>query len=110
MLGRTPAMQNVFKKIALAANSDAAVLLEGESGVGKELAALAIHRNSSRRGGPFVMVNIGSLEPARAEAELFGTVDESGADRANARAGLLLRRTAEHCSLMKSPRCRRRCN
>ena len=90
MLGRTPAMQNVFKKIALAANSDAAVLLEGESGVGKELAALAIHRNSARRGGPFVMVNIGSLEPARAEAELFGTVDESGANRATARAGLLL--------------------
>ena len=90
MLGRTPAMQNVFKKIALAANSDAAVLLEGESGVGKELAALAIHRNSARRGGPFVMVNVGSLEPARAEAELFGTVDESGANRADARAGLLL--------------------
>ena len=68
MLGRTPAMQNVFKKIALAANSDAAVLLHGESGVGKELAATAIHRNSGRRHGPFVAVNFAALEPATAEA------------------------------------------
>src|SRR6185295_16131502 len=52
MLGKSPAMQAVFKSIALTANSEASVLLRGESGVGKELAAAAIHRNSARRHGP----------------------------------------------------------
>src|SRR4051794_38628479 len=61
MLGASTAMQNVFKNIALAANSDASVLLQGESGVGKELAAVAIHRNSSRRQGPLVPVNVAAL-------------------------------------------------
>src|SRR3954470_6398012 len=77
MLGRTPAMQNVFKRIALAANSDASVLLEGESGVGKEMAAAAIHRHSARRHGPFIVVNFSALDPDRAEAELFGSTQEA---------------------------------
>jgi two-component system nitrogen regulation response regulator GlnG len=72
MLGRTPAMQNVFKRIALAANSDAAVLLRGESGVGKEMAANAIHRNSARSGRPLVAVDAAMLESSGAEEILFG--------------------------------------
>jgi two-component system nitrogen regulation response regulator GlnG len=72
MIGQSAVMRSVFKRIALAANSDAAVLLVGESGVGKELAARAIHRHSCRRDAPFVAVNISSLSPALAEAELFG--------------------------------------
>src|SRR6188472_3861063 len=75
MLGESPAMQAVFKKIALAANSDASVLLQGESGVGKELAAEAIHRHSARRQGPMVAVNMAALSPTLAEAELFGHVE-----------------------------------
>jgi two-component system nitrogen regulation response regulator GlnG len=90
MVGRTPAMQNVFKKIALAANSEASVLLQGESGVGKELAATAIHRNSARRGGPFVSINIAALDPATVEAELFGETRATSANAEGARAGLLL--------------------
>jgi two-component system nitrogen regulation response regulator GlnG len=92
MLGRTPVMQNVFKKIALAANSDAPVLLHGESGVGKELAARAIHRNSARRDGPFVSVNVASLDPARAEVELFGAQEPggNGSGCVQNRPGLLL--------------------
>jgi two-component system nitrogen regulation response regulator GlnG len=90
MLGNTPAMQNVFKKIALAANSDASVLLRGESGVGKELAATAIHRHSQRRHGPFVVLNFAALNPATAEAELFGQIGAPGSDPSAARPGLLL--------------------
>jgi two-component system nitrogen regulation response regulator GlnG len=75
MLGRTPVMQAVFKRIALAAASDVAVLLEGEAGVGKALAAQTIHRHSARASQPFVSVNIAALDPLSAEAELFGGSD-----------------------------------
>ena len=90
MLGRTPAMQAVFKRIALAAASDASVLLHGESGVGKELAARAIHRHSARRDAPFVAVNVAALNPALAEAELFGHVAGAFAGAGQARKGLLV--------------------
>jgi len=72
LVGKGPAMQEVFKRVALAAASDASVLLYGESGTGKELAARAIHRYSSRADGPFVAVNVASLSPSLAESELFG--------------------------------------
>jgi two-component system nitrogen regulation response regulator GlnG len=71
MLGSTSVMHAVFKRIALAAKSAAPVLLRGEGGVGKETAARAIHQHSSRRDQPFIAVNVGSLAPADAEAELF---------------------------------------
>jgi DNA-binding NtrC family response regulator len=77
MLGRIPAMQAVFKKIALAAASDATVLLEGEPGVGKALAAQAIHRHSARASRPFVSLNIAALEPSSAESELFAILAEA---------------------------------
>jgi DNA-binding NtrC family response regulator len=72
MLGSSSVMHAVFKRIALAAKSAAPVLLRGESGVGKETAARAIHHHSARRQQPFVAVNVGSLAPTEAEAELFG--------------------------------------
>jgi two-component system nitrogen regulation response regulator GlnG len=89
-VGKTPAMQQVFKHIALAANSEAGVLITGESGAGKELAARAIHRFSRRGGGPFVAVNIASLSPSLIESELFGHVRGAftGADQAH--TGLLV--------------------
>jgi len=90
MLGRSPAMQNVFKKIALAANSDASVLLQGESGVGKELAAEAIHRHSARKDSPMVAVNMAALSPTLAEAELFGHVEGAFTGAVQGRPGLLL--------------------
>ena len=90
MLGESPAMQAVFKKIALAANSDASVLLQGESGVGKELAAAAIHRNSARRQGPMVAVNVAALSPTLAEAELFGHAEGAFSGAVQNRTGLLL--------------------
>ena len=91
IVGRTPAMQEVFKRIALVAASDASVLLCGESGTGKELAARAVHRYSNRAEGPFVAVNVGSLSPTLAESELFGHVRGAftGADESH--TGLLVR-------------------
>jgi two-component system nitrogen regulation response regulator GlnG len=90
MVGRSPAMQEVYKQIALAAGSDAAVLLGGESGTGKELAARAIHRFSPRARGPFVAVNVAALSPTVAESELFGHVRGAFTGADTARSGLLL--------------------
>ena len=61
MIGRSPKMQQVFKRIALAAASDAAVLVTGESGTGKELVAEAIHQHSNRAARPFLPVVLLSL-------------------------------------------------
>ncbi|MGD9723841.1 MAG: sigma-54-dependent transcriptional regulator [Pirellulales bacterium] len=74
LLGRTPAMQEVFKRIALVAPSDASVFISGESGTGKELVARAIHRHSARAEQPFVPVHLASLSPTLVESELFGHV------------------------------------
>jgi DNA-binding NtrC family response regulator len=92
MLGSTPVMHAVFKRIALAANSAAPVLLRGESGVGKETAARAIHHHSARRDRPFVAVNVGTLAPDEAEMELFGETSNGGAEPAMPAMGGLLAR------------------
>ena len=89
MIGTSPAMQEVFKRIALVAPSDACVHLRGESGTGKELAARAIHRYSRRSKGPFVAVNVASLSPTLAESELFGHVRGAFTGAEQARKGLL---------------------
>ncbi len=72
LVGRTPAMLDLFKTIGRVAASDAAVLILGESGTGKELVARAIHYHSRRREGPFVAVNMTALPSELIEAELFG--------------------------------------
>ncbi len=82
-------MQEVFNQIALAADSDAAVLLQGESGTGKELAAQAIHRFSRRARHPLVVVNVAALSPNLAESELFGHVRGAFTGANENRMGLL---------------------
>ena len=72
MLGASPQMQEVFTSIRKVATSDAPVLVTGENGTGKELAALAIHRISGRRNGPFVAINCGAIPETLLESELFG--------------------------------------
>jgi len=72
MVGASPAMQEVYKMIGLASAQEVSVLISGESGVGKELVARAIHANSSRAGHPFVAVNCGALPDTLLESELFG--------------------------------------
>ncbi|MBN1588981.1 MAG: sigma-54-dependent Fis family transcriptional regulator [Pirellulales bacterium] len=89
MVGESPAMQEVFKRIALVAASDACAHLHGESGTGKELAARAIHRYSRRADGPFVAINMASLSPSLAESELFGHVKGAFTGADQTRKGLL---------------------
>jgi two-component system nitrogen regulation response regulator GlnG len=74
IVGKCAAMQEVFKRIGLAAGSDLPVLVEGETGTGKELVAQSIHRHSPRGSGPFVVVNCASLPQELLESELFGHV------------------------------------
>ena len=72
LIGRSPAMQDVFRTIERLAKSRANVLLTGESGTGKELAARAIHACGPRAEGPFVAVNCSAINPNLVESELFG--------------------------------------
>ena len=89
LVGRSPAMQAVFRRIALVAPTQACVLVSGESGTGKELVARAVHAHSPRRDRPFLPVHVAALNPNLVESELFGHVKGAftGADRA--RPGLL---------------------
>jgi DNA-binding NtrC family response regulator len=72
LVGRSPAMQQVYDLIARVAPTQAGVLLAGESGTGKELAAETIHLLSRRREGPFLAVNCGAIAKTLIESELFG--------------------------------------
>jgi len=89
LVGKSAVMQEVFRRIALAAASHANVLISGESGTGKELAARALHKFSSRSAGPFVAVNVASLSTSLAESELFGHVRGAFTGADQPRLGLL---------------------
>jgi len=86
LLGDSDAMQEVFRLIERVGPTEAGVLLTGESGSGKELAAQSIHDRSARRGGPFIAINCGAIPAPLIEAELFGYEKGSltGAPRAHA--------------------------
>jgi two-component system response regulator AtoC len=72
MVGRSPAMQEIFRLILRVAGSEAPVMITGESGTGKEVAARTVHALSRRIRGPFVAVNCGAISPTLVESELFG--------------------------------------
>jgi two-component system nitrogen regulation response regulator GlnG len=89
LIGASPAMQALFKSIALVAPTDVPVLITGESGTGKELVARAIHRHSGRRTGPFVPICLAALSPSLIERELFGHLKGSFTGAVQDRKGLL---------------------
>ena len=72
ILGQAPAMQEVFRAIGRLAQSHATVLINGESGSGKELVARALHRHSPRRDAPFIAINTAAIPRDLLESELFG--------------------------------------
>ncbi|HTE49750.1 MAG TPA: sigma 54-interacting transcriptional regulator [Kofleriaceae bacterium] len=72
MVGSSPAIRRVFALLPRIAASSSTVLIEGETGTGKGLLADALHRESPRRSGPFVVVDCGAIPTALIEAELFG--------------------------------------
>ncbi|MEX0342047.1 MAG: nitrogen regulation protein NR(I), partial [Erythrobacter sp.] len=72
LIGRSPAMQGVFRMITRVLRNDLTVLITGESGTGKELVAEAIHELGSRKTGPFVAVNMAAIPHDLLESELFG--------------------------------------
>jgi len=72
MLGTSPQIQEVFAAIRKVATTDVPVLITGESGTGKELTARAIHRQSVRKEGPFVVINCSAIPETLLESELFG--------------------------------------
>lgn len=72
IIGKSPAIRKVLETISQVASSDAAVLISGETGVGKELAAKAIHSFSNRGSGPFIPINIATIAPDLIYSELFG--------------------------------------
>ncbi|MEE8124884.1 MAG: sigma 54-interacting transcriptional regulator [Nitrospirales bacterium] len=74
LIGKSPPMQEVFRRLRLAAQSDVTVLLTGESGTGKELAARAIHALSGRKDKPFFAINCSAIPETLLESELFGHV------------------------------------
>lgn len=90
IIGKSPAMQEVFKLIGRASKSEFPVLIEGESGTGRELVALALHNHSERRdNGCFVSVNISSLPQESINHELFANDDAVSCAIERAQGGTL---------------------
>jgi len=83
MIGSSTGMVEIYKTVSRVAPTDATVLIEGETGTGKELVARMIHRNSSRNAQAFVPVDCASIAPTLLESELFGALKGAytGADR-----------------------------
>jgi DNA-binding NtrC family response regulator len=87
LVGQSAPMQALFKLIVRLADNDLAVLVQGESGVGKELVARAIHESGARAGNPFVAVNCAAIPEQLIESELFGHERGAFTDAKSARVG-----------------------
>ncbi len=77
LIGTSGAMKEVFRRVDKVARTDVSVLIEGETGTGKELVASELHRRSHRKDGPFIVLNCGAIPENLLESELFGHVKGS---------------------------------
>ncbi len=89
-IGSSPATRRMLDMVARTASTDATVLIQGDSGTGKELIAHAIHDMGARHEGPFVAINCAAVPPQLLESELFGHVRGAFTDARVARTGLFL--------------------
>ncbi|HZS46300.1 MAG TPA: sigma-54 dependent transcriptional regulator [Blastocatellia bacterium] len=87
LVGNDPKFVRILEVIGRISATDASVLITGESGTGKELVAAAIHRNSNRKNGPFVKVNLGGISSSLFESEMFGHVKGAFTDARQDRRG-----------------------
>ena len=88
IIGHSPAMQQLFHQIRQIATADGPVLVQGESGTGKELVARALHDQSGRRDGPYLVVNCGGIPGELMESEFFGHAAGAFTGARTQRAGL----------------------
>ncbi len=91
IVGSSPAMKRMGELVARVGGSDISVLVEGETGTGKELVARALHAAGARRNGPFVAINCGAIPASLLESELFGHVRGAFTGANHARVGLLVK-------------------
>src|SRR5262249_15353149 len=89
LVGQSPAFLETVRLIQRIADTDAPVLIEGETGTGKELAARAIHYSGARRDQPFVPVNCGAIPESLIQNELFGHVRGAYTDAREPQPGLV---------------------
>ncbi|MCA9652830.1 MAG: sigma-54-dependent Fis family transcriptional regulator [Myxococcales bacterium] len=90
IIGKSPAMRQVFDRIDRVSGTEASVLITGESGTGKELVARSLHERSRRAEGPFVALNCAALPAGLVESELFGHVRGAFTGAQQARDGLFV--------------------
>ncbi len=91
LVGSSPAMKRMCDLVSRVGTSDVSVLIEGETGTGKELVARALHAAGARRDGPFVALNCGAIPGNLLESELFGHVRGSFTGANTSRVGLLVK-------------------
>lgn len=90
MLGNSPAMRDLYKRIGQVAPTDATVLISGETGTGKELTARALHEASQRAGKPLISINCAAIPDTLIESELFGHEKGAFTGAASSREGLVV--------------------
>ncbi|MCA9146779.1 MAG: sigma-54-dependent Fis family transcriptional regulator [Planctomycetales bacterium] len=88
MIGNSPAMQTLYDQLSRIGDSEASILITGDSGTGKELVARSIHKRSRRAKGPFVPVNCAAIPETLLESELFGHAKGAFTDARSERKGL----------------------
>lgn len=101
IIGSSPKMVEVFKTIAKVASTDATVLVQGDSGTGKELVARSIHGLGPRKERPFLAVNCTSVAESLLESELFGYVKGAFTGAATSKRGIFEAADREQCSSMR---------